>query len=190
MDIRNAKTERTIKDALLDIMKHKELTDISVSEVARAANISRSTFYAHFSNLEQVFSALVDDQVDSVRSIKAQLHCDSCTEEDATQPFCARIRKAGRYEPVVRDKSYLPRFLEAENSYREGDEFEQLIMDGIPSAAVQALKVFQLNGCYNAALSVHSDREWAEIRPIIDEFIRGGINAVRTMGSSAKAKLQ
>ena len=189
MDIRNAKTERAIKDALLAILAHKPLSDASVSEVAREAGISRSTFYSHFSNLEQVFNALVDEQQCGVRTLRSQLHRDACPEDDEAKPFCLRLRKAGRYAPIVREKGYLPRFLESPRANQPGDEYEQLIAEGLPTAAAQALRTFQMNGCYNAALSVHSDCEWVEIQPVIDEFIRGGIQAVRTMVSSKNRRL-
>lgn len=41
-------------DALLELMKKKNFSDITVSEVAKFANVSRSTYYRHFISLEEV----------------------------------------------------------------------------------------------------------------------------------------
>lgn len=55
------KSKKAIKDALLELMYEKDFTHITVNELLKRANISRGTFYAHFSNLEDVRRQLVDD---------------------------------------------------------------------------------------------------------------------------------
>ena len=48
------KSKKAIKDALLDIMYEKDFKQITVNELLKRANVSRGTFYAHFSNLEEI----------------------------------------------------------------------------------------------------------------------------------------
>lgn len=55
------KSKRAIKDALLEIMYEKDFQHITVNELLKRANISRGTFYAHFSNLDDVRHQLIDD---------------------------------------------------------------------------------------------------------------------------------
>lgn len=57
-DIRNERTEQAIRQAMLDLLKKKPFDCLSVTEVATAAGVSRSRFYAHFANLQEVFEAL------------------------------------------------------------------------------------------------------------------------------------
>ena len=58
------KSKKAIKDALLDIMYEKDFKQITVNELLKRANISRGTFYAHFSNLEDVRQQLINDLYD------------------------------------------------------------------------------------------------------------------------------
>lgn len=58
------KSKKAIKDALLDIMYEKDFKQITVNELLKRANISRGTFYAHFSNLEDVRQQLINDLFD------------------------------------------------------------------------------------------------------------------------------
>lgn len=55
------KSKKAIKDALLELMYVKDFKQITVNELLVKANISRGTFYAHFTNLEDVRQQLVND---------------------------------------------------------------------------------------------------------------------------------
>ena len=63
------KSKKAIKDALLDIMYEKDFKQITVNELLKRANISRGTFYAHFSNLEDVRQQLINDLYDHADAI-------------------------------------------------------------------------------------------------------------------------
>ena len=53
------RTEQRIRDALLKLLANKPLADITVSELAREAHVSRSTFYEHFGNPDDVYDVLM-----------------------------------------------------------------------------------------------------------------------------------
>ena len=55
------KSKKAIKDALLALMYEKDFKQITVNELLVKANISRGTFYAHFTNLEDVRQQLISD---------------------------------------------------------------------------------------------------------------------------------
>ena len=48
---RSLATEECLKNALIVLLKDKELADISVTELCNAADIERSTFYAHYEDV-------------------------------------------------------------------------------------------------------------------------------------------
>ena len=55
MDQRVARGEQSkaaIKDAFLKLVKKKEPEDITVIDLCRKAGVNRSTFYAHYSNID------------------------------------------------------------------------------------------------------------------------------------------
>jgi AcrR family transcriptional regulator len=47
-DRRTQRTQRTLRDALIDLLKIKHYDAISVKDIIEKANVGRSTFYAHY----------------------------------------------------------------------------------------------------------------------------------------------
>jgi len=47
-DSRPLKTKKSIKQALLILLKEKDISCITISELAIAAGVSRKTFYLHY----------------------------------------------------------------------------------------------------------------------------------------------
>ena len=62
MDLRMLKTRRDIRNALLDLLDdNRSFESITVSQIARRANISRSTFYDHYPDKYALLNALFDE---------------------------------------------------------------------------------------------------------------------------------
>ena len=57
-DQRVIKTDKQIRQALFQLMEVKDISQISVVELARTAKIDRKTFYAHYSNPMAVYEAI------------------------------------------------------------------------------------------------------------------------------------
>ena len=55
MDKRIEKTKQRICDAFLNLIKEKAYSKITVSEIAKIANIERKTFYLHYNCIEDVY---------------------------------------------------------------------------------------------------------------------------------------
>lgn len=54
-------TCRMIKDALIDLMNDNDFSKISISDVCKAADVNRSTFYSHYKDTKEVLSEIEDD---------------------------------------------------------------------------------------------------------------------------------
>lgn len=54
-DIRVVKTKEALFDALLLLLKNNNFDNITVSQLCKAARINRTTFYAHFKNIDELF---------------------------------------------------------------------------------------------------------------------------------------
>jgi AcrR family transcriptional regulator len=59
-DIRIEKTERAIREAFLDLRAHRPLEKIRVKDLCAAAQINKSTFYAHYQDIYALSDALED----------------------------------------------------------------------------------------------------------------------------------
>lgn len=60
-DRRTKRTQKKLKHALLELLKEKELNDLSITEVAQYAQCNRVTFYSHYRDLQALLAAIFDD---------------------------------------------------------------------------------------------------------------------------------
>lgn len=58
---RSLATEGCLKNTLMVLLKDKELADISVAELCEAADVDRSTFYAHYEDVFALGNACATD---------------------------------------------------------------------------------------------------------------------------------
>jgi AcrR family transcriptional regulator len=54
-DRRSARTQRSLSEALVELIKEKRFDDITVQNVIDRADVGRSTFYSHFRDKEDLF---------------------------------------------------------------------------------------------------------------------------------------
>ena len=72
-------TKRLMKDALLELLEQRELSDISVTAVCDAADINRSTFYNYYSSPSELLRDIEQDVMDCIPN--PPLTLDQETEE-------------------------------------------------------------------------------------------------------------
>ena len=100
------RTDEVVKQALLKLLAEKPLAEVTVSELAREARISRSTFYEHFGNPSDAYDALVADVMADMAPLMSQVAC-SDGFRSVGRPFCALVRDAGDHTPAVREGRFL-----------------------------------------------------------------------------------
>lgn len=72
-DRRILKTKRAIRSALAQILSTKELTEITVKEIADAADINRKTFYTYYRDVYQIIDEIENELVHAFDSILKKL---------------------------------------------------------------------------------------------------------------------
>lgn len=63
------RTKRLLKTSLIDLLQTKDITKISVSELAEAADINRGTFYLHYQDIYELLDEMENDIVDDFLAI-------------------------------------------------------------------------------------------------------------------------
>ena len=189
-DKRNLKTIDSVKEAMLALLKRKRLSDLTVTDVASVAHISRSTFYGNFRNVYEVYELLVMDFLGrETKTLKSQISCGKCRDahcaggkeascEDARLPYCVAVRSTVRYREVTREAEFLPSLLKI---IQEDEDSVAFFMElGVDPAVARSLLTFQMAGCHAAALGAAAGEAWPACKSAIDAFIAGGMDAVRS----------
>lgn len=65
-DKRVIRTKKAIKAALFKIMEEKDISSISISELAQEANVNRRTFYTHYRNITDILDEIEGDLVEAL----------------------------------------------------------------------------------------------------------------------------
>lgn len=60
-------TRAAMQDALMDLLAERPLARISVKELCERADVNRSTFYAHYENIDELLRDVEDDAIAWVR---------------------------------------------------------------------------------------------------------------------------
>ncbi|SDS86510.1 DNA-binding transcriptional regulator, AcrR family [Paraoerskovia marina] len=66
MDPRSERTVRLLQDAVTTLVSERDLGDISVSALAAAADVNRSSFYQHYERIEDVLADALDRELEAV----------------------------------------------------------------------------------------------------------------------------
>ena len=69
MDRRVRKTHKAIMQAYFDLIRENKTTKVSVSDIARKADIDRKTFYLHFDSVDQVLEKYINERVTYIDSL-------------------------------------------------------------------------------------------------------------------------
>lgn len=64
IDKRIVKTKHAIRCAFRELIQHKEMVDISISELTKKANITRSTFYMYYEHVADVRDEIENEMLD------------------------------------------------------------------------------------------------------------------------------
>lgn len=118
------KSKKAIKDALLELMYEKDFKQITVNELLIRANISRGTFYAHFTNLDDVRHQLVKD----LYSHADEIFGDCKASELAKDPKALMLKAANM---MVQSRDPSKRILKFVQVYGLADEMKKWLADYI-----------------------------------------------------------
>jgi AcrR family transcriptional regulator len=79
-DRRAARTKKALMLAMLELLSKKEISKITVSELAEKADIGRGTFYLHYSDPYDLLDKLEDDTLASLVEVSPLIEDDWSTE--------------------------------------------------------------------------------------------------------------
>ena len=94
MDLREKKTQKSIRNAFLQIRARKDLGKITVKELASAAEISKATFYLHYRDIydlsEKMQSEVIRDVLEGIGRPELFFHDKAQFLDEFLQSFYAK----------------------------------------------------------------------------------------------------
>ena len=83
MDRRKKYTQSTLKECLVELLKQKPITSITVKELCEAADVNRSTFYSHYDNHFDLLEKIGEDVIFDMERTLAEFNFG--TERESLQ---------------------------------------------------------------------------------------------------------
>ncbi len=111
-------TKRIMKDALLELMEEKPFEKIRVTDVCAAAEVNRSTFYAHYSDTRGLLTEIEDELIERSPGVQAG------EEYDET----AFLGDLEQYFEFIKHNARVFRILLIQ---RGSDEFNRRLIDAV-----------------------------------------------------------
>lgn len=68
-DRRARRTRRLLKESLLELMREKCFSDISIRDVTDRADINRTTFYLHYADTTQLLQSMVEELLEEAQEL-------------------------------------------------------------------------------------------------------------------------
>lgn len=80
VDRRVVRTKKAIRSALFEITETKDISSVTVSELARKAGVNRRTFYTHYSGITDIVEEIEEELVEGIRDIALNFHDNNLRE--------------------------------------------------------------------------------------------------------------
>lgn len=196
-DRRSLYTKNVIKDSMLELMEETPYEQLSVTAICKKAEITRSTFYLHYDNLNGVLDELIEDALhlaesgseNPIADLLQMLDLVSQTNDpdylsnyDSLLPPCQRIADQPKYRVLFTDEM-LSNYIVNKIYHVEKDiiipkwsKYANLSM-----ADTKLILLFLMNGSYavNKALNWKKDADWYDTQKLLLRFILGGFDALK-----------
>ncbi|WP_302117022.1 TetR/AcrR family transcriptional regulator [uncultured Limosilactobacillus sp.] len=182
-DRRTQYTINIVKEAFLELINDHPYSQITVTQVCRQAEITRSTFYLHFNNLTDVLNVVLDDALmiskNSAESLPniSELSIDCLKQNESLLPTCQRIASATKYRALLMDPD-LSEYIIGRIASHERGRMIPLIQQrtGLNSQDAETLFNYTLHGSF--AINKHhhfiKDDEWYHEVELLNRFINAG----------------
>lgn len=183
-DRRSIRTEARIKESLLTALERTRFTDLTVSDVCRAAGVSRATFYQHYAGLAEVLDEVLDDFTSELGDVPLEM-CESCAGVGATAaeerawtgvPFCHFYASRNPYRALLEDGAVAEMLVERIVD-KSLDRMDDALRQKVPGATVDRAQlryfnIFRISGCLAAAKAARRNGyDWSLVQPTLDGAI-------------------
>lgn len=179
-DRRTLYTINVIKDAFLELIEQEPYAKITVSQLCRKAEITRSTFYLHFDSITDVLNEILDDALllsKDTKPVEDMSKIDYLSNNESLLPACQRIGSSGKYQKLLMEPD-LSEYIIGRIMAHERKHAIPSIMKktGLTQEEAETLFLYTIHGSFAVNRSHHfiKDQTWARDVKLLNQFIEAG----------------
>jgi AcrR family transcriptional regulator len=121
-DVRVRRTKDLLGDALVALQQEKPFEQITVQDLLARANVSRSTFYAHFRDKQDLFLSDMDEFLEMMATALST-HKDKSDRLAPVMELCAHVAEMRKLYEAQKESGTIHEFLElAQEHFARGIE--------------------------------------------------------------------
>lgn len=191
LDRRAAYTLSVIKEAFLDLEKEMPYEKISVKKICETADISRATFYLHYSGIDEVLDAVIDDallfsegasgSVLDLIDVIQHGNFNDIRDNDAILPACQRMANSDKYHVLFMDPNLGEYIISRIYNHEKSRVVPELVnKTGLTEEYAEILFQFMLHGTFfvNKSLKWEKNEKWYKVQKMIGSFIDAGMKEI------------
>ncbi|MBP2058776.1 AcrR family transcriptional regulator [Lactobacillus colini] len=187
-DRRTLYTIDVIKESFIKLVNDKGYAKVTVAQVCREAEVTRSTFYLHFDGLSHLLNAVLDDallltqETKDVDFTKENLSFKDLNENESLVPACQRIGNSKKYQKLLMDPD-LSEYIIGRIALTEKERLVPVIMSkaGVSREDAETIFAYTLHGSFaiNRAHHFVKDKKWSHDVQMLNRFIQAGYQALK-----------
>lgn len=170
IDRRARYTQMVIAEAFFSLMRDKGFSKMTVTDICKAAQINRGTFYLHFEDKYALLNALIDEALDADPLI-----------DGAPSSLCQRAPQTDEARLLYQDAATLPQVV-ARMIERSAPDVVPTIMEETGLTQEEASVVFTYivhgNLAVNQQLGWQPGAAYRRVQALVTRFAEGGLSAV------------
>ena len=182
-DRRTLYTIRVIKDTFIKLVKEKSYSKVTITQICREADITRSTFYLHFTSITDVLNAVLNDVLflvqESATGLDTEDHYsfDYLNKNESLVPACQRIGDSDKYQSLLMDPD-LSEYIIGRIVVHERGKVLPLIIKktGLSKEDAETLFTYIIHGSFavNRANHFQKNEKWAHGVQMLNRFTKAG----------------
>lgn len=184
LDRRTKYTINVIKESFLKLANKMPFNRITITAVCREADITRSTFYLHFTSLTDLLNHVIDDALlltdnNELTPLSSKSYLQN---NESLLPACQRIGESPKYQKLLMDPD-LSEYVIGRIMQHERDYIIPSIINktNLSKQAAESLFVYMIHGSFavNKAHHFIKDESWHRDMQVLNEFTRAGYDRLK-----------
>lgn len=185
-DRRTLYTINVIKEAFLKLVNEKGYAKVTVAQICREADLTRSTFYLHFNSITDVLNQVLDDALLLTQAFNFTLpniqNCsiDYLKKNESLIPACQRIGNSSKYQKLLMDPD-LSEYIVGRITAHERQKVVPSIMrkTGLSQKEAESIFTYMIHGSFAVNRKHHfiKDDDWYRDVQLLNHFIEAGYNS-------------